>query len=93
VSPELHIASCVAFVRPEALEAARAAILATRIAEVPLADPRGRLVVLIERATQAAVLDTIDAVRALPGVLSVHLAYQHCEAASALEESHETHAT
>ena len=87
MSAEVHIASCVAFVKPEALEATRRAILATRIAEVPLADEeRGRLIVLIERTSGAAVLDTIDAVRALPGVLSVHLAYQHCEEESALEE-------
>ena len=84
---EIHIASWVAFARPEAVEGVVRAIRATALAEVPRQDnERGRLVLLIERPTSGAVLDVIDAVRALDGVLAVHLAYQHSENASDLEE-------
>jgi nitrate reductase NapAB chaperone NapD len=83
---DVHIASCVAFARPEAVEGVVRAILATRLAEVPRHDGRGRLVVLIERGSTAEVLDVIDAIRALDGVLAVHLAYQHSESAAEMEK-------
>ena len=84
---DLHIASCVAFVRPEAVESVVRAIAATRIAEVPRHDPGGKLVLLIEATSAARVLDAMDAVRALDGVLAVHLAYQHAEDESDLQEN------
>ena len=83
---EIHIASCVAFVRPEATEAVARAVSASGIAEVPRTDGRGRLVILIESTTDRGVLDAMDAIRALDGVLAVHLAYQHTEPESAMQE-------
>lgn len=83
---ELHIASCVAYCVPESTRAVAEAIGRAGIAEVPRHDDRGRLVVLIEAASRKAVLDVIDAIRALDGVLAVHLAYQHAEEESDLEE-------
>jgi nitrate reductase NapD len=85
---ELHIASCVAYTRPEAVESVIRSITSTRIAEVPRHDPAGRIVVLIERSSSREVLDVIDAVRALEGVLAVHLAYQHAEPEADLQEPH-----
>jgi nitrate reductase NapD len=84
---EVHIASCVAFVRPERAAAVAGAIAAAGIAEVPRADERGRLVILIEAGSAARVLDAMDAIRALEGVLAVHLAYQHAESESAMQEA------
>ena len=84
---EVHIASCVAFVRPEAAAAVVRSIRASGIAEVPREDPeRGRLVILIEAASAGRVLDAMEAIRALDGVLAVHLAYQHAEPESAMQE-------
>jgi periplasmic nitrate reductase NapD len=76
---EVHIASCVAYTRPESTQAIARAIEGTRLAEVPQHDERGRMVVLIEGRGTADILDAIDAIRALDGVLAVHLAYQHIE--------------
>lgn len=84
---EVHIASCVGYARPEALERIVAAIREQTTAEVPRQDAQGRLVILIEGGSAAAVLDTIDRIRALDGVLAVHLAYQHIEPESEFEES------
>ena len=83
---EVHITSCVAYVRPEATGNVVRAILATRLAEVPRHDERGHLVILIERGSTAEVLDVIDAIRALDGVLAVHLAYQHAESEAEMEK-------
>ena len=85
---EIHVAGCVAYVRPESAEAIVKAIHATSLAEVPRRDEAGHLVVLIERESVAAVLDVIDAIRALDGVLAVELAYQHSEDEDAMNESH-----
>ena len=85
---ELHIASCVAYTRPEAVESVIRTITATGIAEVPRHDPAGRIVILIERPSSREVVDVIDAVRALDGVIAVHLAYQHAEPEADLQEPH-----
>ena len=85
---DIHIASCVAFARPDAVAGIARAIAATGLAEVPRQDgDRGRLVILIEAPTSAQVLDVMDAIRALDGVLAVHLAYQHSESESAMKEA------
>ena len=86
---DIHIASCVAYTRPEAVEAVVRAIRDTGLAEVPRHDPKGRIVILLEAASAGRVLDAMDAVRALDGVLAVHLAYQHAEPESDLQEPHE----
>lgn len=84
---DIHIASCVAYVKPGAMEGVICAIHATRLAEVPRHDvPSGKLVLLIERGSTGQVMDVIDAVRALDGVLAVHLAYQHAESEADLQE-------
>ena len=83
---EVHITSAIAFVKPGSGSAIAEDIRRAGLAEVPRIDPRGRLVLLLERPSTAAILDSLDAVRALPGVLAVHLVYQHAEDASALEQ-------
>ena len=83
---DLHIASCVAFTRPEAVPGVIAAIRASGLAEVPRHDERGRLVILIEGSSSGQVLDVMDAIRALDGVIALHLAYQHAEPEERLQE-------
>jgi nitrate reductase NapD len=43
-------------------------------------------VVVIEAASARQVLDAIDSIRALPGVLNVSLVYQHAEPASSMRQ-------
>lgn len=93
MSRELHIASCVAHVMPERRAEIVQAIRDAGLAEVAADDSRGRLVVLIERSSAAAVLDAIDAVRDIGGVIAVNLVYQHAEEERAmLEPVDEPHA-
>ena len=84
---DLHITSAIAYVRPGTCAAIAAAIRNANLAEVARTDPRGRLVLLLERPSTGAILDSLDAVRSLPGVLAVHLVYQHAEDSSVLEEA------
>ena len=83
---EVHIASCVAYVQPECVAGVVRAITSTALAEVPRHDSSGHVVVLIEKSSAAQVLDVIDAIRALDGVIAVHIAYQHAEPESDLKE-------
>lgn len=86
MSAELHIASCVAYVKPDCAAGVVRAITASSLAEVPQHDARGHIVILIERRSAGQVLDVIDAIRALEGVIAVNLAYQHAEPESDLLE-------
>ena len=86
---EIHIASCVAFVKPGEAAAIVARVQEQRLGEVPRSDAaRGRLVILIERTRPSEVLDAIDAIRSLPGVHAVQLVYQHAEPESDMQEPH-----
>lgn len=83
---ELHIASCIARVRPEGLPASTAAIEAVIGCPVSASDPIGRLVVLLEGPTTGALLDQMERIRAVPGVLNIEMVYQHSEDESAMKE-------
>lgn len=83
---ETHIASCVVHVRPERVVEVEQNVRARELAEVHAADPRGRLVVLLERSSAAEVLQAIETMRNLAGVVAVNLVYQHAENESALKE-------
>jgi periplasmic nitrate reductase NapD len=83
---EIHISSVVARVLPEAVAHARQQIAVLRDAEI-VHEREGRLVIVIECGSTGRTLDVLDAIRALPGVLSAELAYQHAEAASVMNET------
>ncbi|MGO4222974.1 chaperone NapD [Lysobacter sp. TAF61] len=81
---DVHIASFVVQHRGEAASA-----LATWIAasdDMELARSEGtRSIVLCECADQYGLLDRIEALRAVPGVLNVLLVYHHAEPGEALD--------
>lgn len=72
---ELHIASLAVHARPERLEAVRAQLDAVPGVEVHGTSPVGKLVVVVEAAADGGVLERLDAIRAVPGVLSAHLVF------------------
>jgi nitrate reductase NapD len=83
---DLHIASCIARVRPETLPASAAAIEAVIGGPVSASDPIGKLVVLLEGPATGALLDQVERIRAIPGVLNIEMVYQHSEDESAMKE-------
>lgn len=79
----LHIASFVVHHRPESIAALDAAL--ARLPDTELAlRAAGRSVLLCEGDSEAVLLDRIDALRALDGVLGVSLVYHHAEPREAL---------
>jgi len=76
---KLFIASFVAHIRPEHLPATREAFISTPFVEVPAADEKGKLVVVIDAPSEPELLDTADKMRGMTGVLSLLPVYQHAE--------------
>ncbi len=73
------ISSLVVQARPERLAGIVDAIQARSDAEIAAMDPVGKLVVVLETASDRGLADATDALAALPGVLSVALVYHHSE--------------
>ena len=53
---------------------------------VTVSDPKGKLVVILEGPHTSALLAQMERIRAIPGVLTIEMAYQHAEDASAMNE-------
>lgn len=70
----VHVSSLVVQVRPDRLAAVRRAIEADG-AEIPASDDRGKLVVVIETASEADITRFATAVASMDGVLSANLVY------------------
>jgi periplasmic nitrate reductase NapD len=83
---EIHISGIVIYAQPAQLESIKSCIAAVPYAEIHAEDARGKLVVTLETEGTRRTVDTMDAMRALPGVLDVVLIYQHAEPVSALEQ-------
>ena len=83
---DLHIASCVARVRPEAMGSAIERIEAVIGCAVSARDAIGKVVIVIEGATTGALLDQMEQIRQIPGVLNVEMVYQHAEEESVMKE-------
>ena len=81
---ELHITSLVVHVRPEAAEAVDQAITALPEARIHGTDPRGKRVVTLEAPTAGAIVDQVDLIRRLHGVVDVAMVYQHVETLESL---------
>jgi periplasmic nitrate reductase NapD len=79
---ELHIASLVVRCRPRRMARLKRAITALPGAEIPADDAEGKLVVTLEAASEQAIRRQLDAINALPGVLSATLVFHHAEPAA-----------
>jgi len=79
MNDELHIASLVVHVRPEALEQVEKALQAMHDMQVHGTHPDGKLVVTLEGPTAANIMDQVADIRQIEGVLNVSLVYQHTE--------------
>lgn len=81
---ELHISSLLVQHRPEAMPALESFVGAQPALEIS-ARGEHRCVVLCETGHQREVLELIDAMLALPGVVNVSLIYHHAEPRDELE--------
>ena len=83
---DLHIASCIARVRPDMLDVAVPAIEAVIGSAISAIDAIGKLVIVLEGASTGALLDQMDEIRKIAGVLNVEMVYQHAEDESVMKE-------
>ena len=83
---ELHIASCVARVRPESMDVAIGSIEAAIGGVISARNAIGKVVIVIEGASTGALLDQMEQIRQIPGVLNVEMVYQHAEDESVMKE-------
>ena len=83
---EVHIAGVLIHARPGSLADVCRAVSMLPKAEVTHEAGDGRAVAVLEAATGRAVLEQLEAIRTLPGVLNAALVYQHAEAAEDLDK-------
>lgn len=74
----LHIASFIVHARPEQLDAVLANLRLLDDLDVHQHSPQGKVVVVIEAVDEKLILQRIDQVNALPGVLNAALIYHEC---------------
>lgn len=86
---ELHIASCVARIRPEAIETAIAQIEAAIGGAISARDANtnNKVIVVMEGESTGSLLDQMDKIRDIPGVVNIEMVYQHAEEQSIMEET------
>jgi periplasmic nitrate reductase NapD len=82
----VHIAGLAVLTRSEQFADVKAELATLPGVEVPVADPAGKLVVVLEAADEAVILSAIQQIHAIDGVLTVNLVYHHCEDAAALAQ-------
>ncbi|TVL34092.1 chaperone NapD [Shewanella xiamenensis] len=85
MSKELHITSLVVQVMPNKMADVRQHIMAIENAELSV-NNEVKLVVVLEGNSQRALMDGIEQINAIPGVLSATMVYHQSEQ---LEESEE----
>jgi len=78
MSKELHITSLVVQVLPQKMADVRQEIMTIENAELSV-NNEVKLVVVIEGETQRSLMDSIEAINAIPGVLSATMVYHQSE--------------
>ena len=93
MTEELHVSSLVVHVRPEAAADAARSIAAMRGAEVHQRIAGGKLIVTLETGTTGDIMQHIERINDLPGVVTTALVYHHWEPVSEAESEagHEAH--
>lgn len=85
----VHISSLIVQIQPRNIDALQAqcleyASVEARV-EIAAADPAGKVVVLLETPSRRHIVDFIDWLQLLEGVLSVSMVYHHAESIAELE--------
>ncbi|QMV61650.1 chaperone NapD [Pseudomonas berkeleyensis] len=71
----VHIASLLIHIRPELLDAVKTNLRQLDGLELHQESPQGKLVVVLETTHERHILDRIDQINSLPGVLNAALVY------------------
>lgn len=79
MAAELHISSLVVQVQPAVVEAVSRVIATLEGAQVHAASPFGKLVVTLETASEAGILERITDINGIEGVLTATLVFHQVE--------------
>ena len=82
----LHIASLLVHARPELFEAVKANLSLLDGVELHQQSPMGKLVVVLETANEQQILERIDQISNLPGVLNAALVYHELLSPEGVDE-------
>ena len=90
---EIHISSLVVHAHPTRQSAVMTALAQFPDLELHASDDRGKMVITLESDTEAIILERLEQITRLEGVLAANLVYHHSEDTASLEEeiSHENH--
>ena len=91
MAEELHISSIVVHVRPEAAADAARSIAAMPGAEIHQRLAGGKLIVTLETTGTGEIMQHIERINNLPGVVSTALVYHQWEPEAESEADHEAH--
>ena len=93
MSNEIHISSLVVHAHPTRIAAVVEALARIVDLELHAVDPSGKMVVTLETDSQATILERLEQITRLPGVLAANLVYHHSEDVASLAEEipHENH--
>lgn len=79
MSAELHISSLLVHARPASLPAVRATLATLDGIEVHAAGETGKIVVTLETANSARIVERLERIREIAGVLSAVLVFHQIE--------------
>ncbi len=93
MSKEVHISSLIVHAHPTQRSAVAEALTQFNDLELHVVDPSGKMVITLESDSEAIILERLQQITRLEGVLAANLVYHHSEDAASLEEEipHENH--
>jgi nitrate reductase NapD len=86
VTEESHISSFIVFCQPEKHQAVEQALNAQSDIELHGSDSKGKFVVVTEAKHQGIIMDRIDLITAIDGVINTSLVYHQVAAIDELED-------
>lgn len=75
----VHITSLLVRADPQKVESILAEIATIEMAEVPMTDPSGKIIVTLETENQGAIVDAMTQLQLMDGVVSAALVYHQTD--------------
>jgi periplasmic nitrate reductase NapD len=79
VTEVVHISSLLVRADPQKLDQILAKIATMSLAEVPISDPAGKIIVLLETDKQSEIVDAMTQLQLMDGVVNASLVYHQTD--------------
>lgn len=79
MTEETHISSLVVHAKPDRLESVRDAVAELPDTELHACTDRGKIVVVLETGNEQDILQRIEQIGSIPGVITASMVYHHVE--------------